>query len=149
MNQVSVRVAKNLNLDVARSLDKFFQQQRTVTESLFSLTTGGLDSFINRAFVAHNAHAFAAAARRGFDQNRKTDFDYAIAQGFDTLIFAVITRNNRRAGFRRQPAGRAFQPHRPNRRGRRAYEDDARRRAAFGELSVLRQKSVAWMNGVS
>src|SRR5215470_16073400 len=122
MNQIAAGVAQNLNLDVARVFDIFFEQQRTVAESLLGLTARGLDSFIDRAFIARDAHAFAAASSRGFDQNRETDFDYAIAQGFDSLILAVVTGNDRRAGFRRQPASRDFQSHRSNRGGRRAYE---------------------------
>src|SRR6185503_15141144 len=98
---------------------------RAVAESLLGFTTRSFDSVINFTLGAHDAHAFSAATRRGFDQNRETDFERSRAQGFGALIFAVVTWDDRRAGFRRQHARGAFQPHRTNRGGRRADEDDA------------------------
>ena len=123
VNQVPARVAQNLNLDVARPFDVFLEQQKPV-ESLLGFTTRSLDGAINFTRRARRA-CFSAAARRGFDQNRETDFDRSRAQGFGALIFAVVTRNDRRAGFRRQPARGAFQPHRPNRGGRRPMKTPA------------------------
>src|SRR5499426_2171005 len=146
MNKIAARVAQDLDLDVARALDIFLRQQRAVAESLLSLAPRGLDGAINRAFSSHDAHALAAAARRGLDQNRKADFDHPRAQRFGALILAVVTWDDRRAGLSRQPARRVFQPHRPNRGGRRADEDDSRGRAAYGKLGVLGQKPVAGMN---
>src|SRR5262249_40326067 len=64
MDRVAARVAQDLNLDVARALDIFLYQQRAVAESLLRLAPRGLDGAVNCAFGSHDAHAFAAAARR-------------------------------------------------------------------------------------
>src|SRR5262252_1932744 len=104
MNKIAARVAQDLKFDVARALDIFLYQQRAVAESLLGLAPSGLDGAVNCAFGSHDAHALAAAARRGLYQNRKADFDHPRAQRFGALILAVVTRDDRRACLGRQPA---------------------------------------------
>src|SRR5262249_55739949 len=146
MNKIAAGVAQDLNLDVARALDIFLDQQRAVAESLLSLAPRGLDGAINCGFGSHDAQALASAARRGLEQNRAAGLNHPPTPRFGALIPAVVTWDGRRAGFRRQPARGVFQPHRPNRAGRGADEDNSRGRAAFSELGVLGQKPIAGMD---
>ena len=62
------------------------------------------------------------------------------------LILAVIARQQRDAGLLHQRLGRGFRAHRADRGRRRADEDDAGRRAGFGEFGILREEAVAGMD---
>ena len=69
IHAIAFRVCKNLNLNMARTLHIFFNQDRVVNKTVhrFALTTRQGVSKVSRLF--NNAHAFAATTRTGFDQN--------------------------------------------------------------------------------
>ena len=71
---VAVRVAEDLDLDVARPLDVALEEQRVVAERGQRLARGRARSpRRSSAGVAHDPHALAAAARGRLDQHREAD----------------------------------------------------------------------------
>ena len=91
------------------------------------------------------AHSAPAPARDRLDEHRIADLIGLFAQEFRVLVVAMIAGHDRHAGPLHQRLGRAFQAHRPHRLGRGADEDDAGLCAGFGEIGVLGQESVAWV----
>src|SRR5258707_15754094 len=86
MNQIAMRIAENLYLDVPSVFDEFFQQQRAITECLLRFSPRRFDGASDFAFRLHNAHPFAAAACRSLNQNWKADLQDFRAQRFVRLL---------------------------------------------------------------
>src|SRR5262249_45697221 len=70
---VAVRVAQYLNLDVARLLDGFLDEDAVVGEARPRLVGGRAEAVAPLGVAAGDAHALAAAARRGLDHHRIAD----------------------------------------------------------------------------
>ena len=73
MNHVAVVVRQDLDLDVSRQLDVFFEIHAGIFESLFRFHRGCLQARLEGNVVAGDAHSFPAAAGRGLDQHRISD----------------------------------------------------------------------------
>ena len=67
-------VAKDLNLDVTRLLQVFFQVHRIVAEGRLGLGAGGGERIRQIVGGQRHLHAAPAAAGRRLDQHRKADF---------------------------------------------------------------------------
>ena len=149
MHVVSMRVAKDLNLNVTRTLRVFLNQHRIVTKTVdgFALArgqcSGKVFGFIDRA------HTFAAAAGTGFDEHRVTDSIGFALQKLRVLITPMVAGHQRHAGFFHEPLGLGFQAHGLDGRRWRAYENQTRISTGLRKLFVFAQKSIARMNRVS
>src|SRR5205823_13240873 len=73
MADVAVMVGDDLDLDVPRAVDVALQIDSGVAEGGLSLGAGLLQSLLEGQIVAGDAHAFAAAAGRGLDEDGKAD----------------------------------------------------------------------------
>src|ERR1041384_6904514 len=148
VNKLAVVISENLNFDMPRSLDVFFNQQRSAPKTLLGFATGRFNRVYKLTLIANDSHAFAAAARRSFDQNGQADFNSYLTEDLNRLIFTVIAWNNRHTCRSHQLAGRALQPHLANRIRLRADEGDIRGFAGLGEIGDLGKKAVTRMNRV-
>src|SRR6185312_16096686 len=93
-------------------------------------------------------HALSAAARRGLDDDRKTDL-VGKGEGFVHLLDRPgRAGHGRNAGFGGQPPGGGLVPHLTNLIPGRADERDIRRAAGVGKLRVLCQEAISRMNRV-
>jgi hypothetical protein len=72
MDDVAVRVGEDLDFDVARALDSFFEINLRIAESRSRFRLRRLKSRLQLFFRGDESHAFAAAARRGFEHDRIT-----------------------------------------------------------------------------
>ena len=119
MDHVALPVAHHLHLDMARAFDVTFDKQAAVTEISFAFAARGFDFGLQRAVLAYDAHALAATAGRGLDEQR-------IANGagaFDKARRIIIL--DRRGGdgkpaFLDKGAGADLVPHQVDDLGRRA-----------------------------
>ncbi len=68
MDHVALPVTHHLHLDMARTFDIAFDEQTTVAEIPLAFAARGFDFGLQRAILAHDAHALAAASGRGFDE---------------------------------------------------------------------------------
>ncbi len=104
---------------MARAFDVTFDKQAAVTEISFAFAARGFDFGLQRAVLAYDAHALAATAGRGLDEQR-------IANGagaFDKARRIIIL--DRRGGdgkpaFLDKGAGADLVPHQVDDLGRRA-----------------------------
>ena len=84
MNKMSVLIAENLYFDVMRFCKIFFEEQTLVTESVQGFTPRQFDGIFQFTFGVDDAHPFAAAACRRFDENGITD----LVRGFLEVFVA-------------------------------------------------------------
>ena len=145
---VAAGVAEHLHLDVARPLDELLQIDLVLAEGGLRLALGLHYLARQVRFRADGAHAAAAAAPGRLQHHRIADLGRhpgnrrrIVGQGFGR-------RYDGDAYLDRQVAGGDLVAQPAHRLRRRPDEDDAGRRAGFGELRALRQEAVARMNGV-
>src|SRR5882762_10385137 len=148
MHHLAVGVAHDLDLDMARTRQVLLDVDLVGVEGgerfLFR-ERKGLRELLR---VVGDTHPLAAAARRGLDDDRETDFLR------DALAFLEGLDGPRRPGHRRhtlrlgERARGRLVAHLPDLVGRRADERDVGRADFLGELRVFREEAVAGMDGV-
>jgi hypothetical protein len=143
-----VVVAEDLDLDVARPVDVALEDQRVVAERAGGLALGALERGVDLVGRAHDAHALAAAAGRGLDQEREADRQRLAAQGRAVLRVAVVAGHHRHAGGDRPRLGGLLRAEQRDHHGRRADERQAGGGDRLGEAGVLRQEAVAGVDRV-
>ena len=93
IDAVPMRIGKHLNLNVARALHIFFDQDRIVAKTVFRFALAGSQCSGEISSLLHHAHAFTATACAGLDQHRVA---YAIGrcpQYLRVLVRAVVARH--------------------------------------------------------
>src|SRR5690606_36423295 len=73
VERVAVLIAEDLDFDVARVEDELLDEDAVVAEAVQPLTLDALEALADVLFVIGEAHALAAAARRGFHHHRIAD----------------------------------------------------------------------------
>ncbi len=146
MEDAAVRVGEDLDLDVARVVDRALEQQARVAERGLRFGSGGRERGSERAFVRDAAHAAPAAARRGLDHHRIADAACRFAQRRHRLIGAVVAGNDGNADSGHALARLRLVGHRAHRRGRRADPHQPRSLDRLGERRAFAQESVARVN---
>ena len=147
-HHIAVLVGQHLKLDVPRMLDVLLHVEIAVAERARRLRLRRLEQPRQFLFVADDAHAASAAARRGLHDHRKADLPrplHRLAVGSDDSIRA---RQNRHARLLHRGARFFFFAHQPHHFRPRPDELDAAGLAHFGEVGVLRQQSVAGMDRI-
>ena len=74
MDGVALAVGENLDFDVTRVTEEFFQVDHRVAEHRAGFAASQLGRFDQVFFFEHHAHAAATAAASGLDDHRVTDF---------------------------------------------------------------------------
>ena len=118
-------VGEHLDLDVPRLQHVLLDQHPVVAERVLRLALARGERGGELAGGVDPAHALAAAAGGGLDQHRVADPRRFLRQQRRVLVVAVIAGRERHAGLLHQRLGRRLRAHRPDRRRRRADEDDA------------------------
>jgi len=148
MHQVAVAVAQQLHLYMARALDEAFQQHPGVAKRGLRLGLGGGQLGGHVLGPLHPAHALAATARAGLDEEWKADARRLLLQPLHALVIAVVAGN---AGHARR-AGDALaldlRAHGGNGLRMRADEGEARTGAGFDQRQPLGQKAIAGVDGL-
>ncbi len=147
MDDVALAVGEDLHLDVAGLDDGLLQEHRGVAERGGGLAGRCLDGLPQLGGVLHPAHAPAAAARDRLHEHGEADF----IGGAHEFVDVVGGRGGAEDGNSRLPGG----GHRARLvagqlqdAGVGADEGDARVGAGLGQLGILRQESVARVDGV-
>ena len=138
-----VRVAEDLDLNVARALDVLLDEDLLVAEGARCLALARVEGRGEVSRAVDAAHPLAPAAGRRLDEHRVADARGLLREARRLLIVTVVARRDGHVGLHHERLGRRLRPHRPDRRRRRAHEGDPRRRARLGEVGVLREEPVA------
>jgi hypothetical protein len=148
MDQVAVFVSEDLDFDVARTLDPFFEVDFTGAEGAFGFARSGAHSRFEFRFGIDAAHAFAAAAGCGLQQNGIPDGDRSGARLCIIAKAVFRTGNDRSARLDGEtPRGR-FGTHLLN--GLRGGTDelDAGTGASSSECGIFAQEAIARVDGI-
>ncbi len=148
VNQVAVLVAEDLELDVAWLGDQLLEQQRRVAKSRQRLAPRGRQRRRQVACALHDAHALAAASRRGLDEHRIANVARRREEGGVRLLHTRIARHDRHARARHQQLRLALATHTRDDLWHGTDEVEAGRATGGGKVGVLGQKAIARMNRV-
>ena len=141
-------IREDLHLDVARGVDEMLEEQRVVAERGGGLAAGPLQRGRQLRRLGHAMHPLATATRTGLDENREPDVG---CRGDEVVVGqagARQTRHHRHVASGDGGPGRDLVSHRRDRLRGRPDEDDARLRQSGREFLVLREESVARVDGV-
>ncbi len=147
VDDLALTVGEDLHLDVAGLDDGLLQEHGGVAERGGGLPGRGLDGFPQLGGVLHTAHAPAAASRDRLHEHGETDR----VGGAHEFVDVGGGRGGSEDGDARLPGrghGARLVPGQLQDAGVGADEGDARVRAGLGQLGVLRQESVARVDGV-
>ena len=148
MHRVAVMIGQHLHFDVTGAFDVALHVDAGVAEGGLGFDGGLLQSALEGQIVGGHAHAFATTAGRGFDQDGEANF-VGQADGF-LFVFDqpfAAGHHGHIGGFGQLPGG-VFVPQFGHRLRRGADEVDVATAADFVEVGVLRQKTVAGMDGL-
>ena len=148
MDGVAVAVGEDLQLDVARMADIFFDQHAGVAKGRLRLALRRFQRGVEIGMLVDTPHALAAAAGSRLDQQRVAELIGLLLEEFRLLPLAVIAGHHRHAGFFHQRLGAIFQPHGADRGRRRADEGNAGGQAGLREIGVLGEEAVTGMHAV-
>ena len=148
MHGLAIAVAHDLDFDVARLLQVFFDVDGIVAEGGTSFGAGGRQRNRKLVFIHRDLHAAATAAGRGLDDDRIADFGTDARRFLIVGHAAIRTRNDRNAETFCGALGFDLVAHDADMRGGRADEGNVVRFEDFGELGVLRQETVTWMDRI-
>jgi len=150
MDHVAVSVGEDLDLDVSGVGEVALEVDSRVPEELLALPGGAFERGFELVGRQGDPEALAAAAAGRLDGHWIAD-----AAGVDDLLGSrqALDRlgragNDRNAGCGHQLAGARLGPHRVDRGGRRADEDDPGVLARPGEGGVLGEKAVAGVDSI-
>lgn len=144
-----MRIRQNLDFDMARVDNAFFQEYLRFAESLAGF---GDDAFIiaQQFFFIIAASDTAATATIGrLEHDRITNLLGKLARFLDIFKVALAPRHAWNAGFQHGIAGLDLVAHLADNLGRRTDKLDTTTGADLGQLRILGQESIAGMQGIA
>ena len=143
VHDVAVGVAEHLDLDVPTPLEVALEEHRRIAECGCCLVARSRHRLEQVLGLADQAHALAAAARGGLDQQGQAH----LSAGRGDVRVAGVRRelgsgDERHPGRRHQPLGLDLERHGVHRLGRRPDPGQAGISHGPGERRVLRQEAV-------
>ena len=105
MHRVAVVVAKDLKLDVARTLHEALKEDSIVAKSLESFALARVEGVQKVRWPLHKTHTFATASQRGLDHHRVFD---ALRFGLQSLGVLRLPEDRRVRGTGARSLSRLF-----------------------------------------
>ena len=141
-------VAQELELDVAGLLDILLDVDAAVTEGLLGFGAGAFEFLRESRGVVDDAHALAAAAGDGLDDDGEADA-LRFLDGFALIVDGAVGAGHaRHLGGGGRLAGHGLVTHLPDDFGAGADELDVGGGALLGEAGALGEEAVARVDGV-
>ena len=140
VDHVAVAVGEHLHLDVATGLDVLLHEHGVVAEGSLRLASRGGEGLGVLVGSAHDAHALAATAGGGLDQDREVE-----GRG---IRLHVVRRDHGDSRFHRDLAGRVLAAHLLHHAGARTDQRDAGVLHGLREGGALGEEAVAGVDRV-
>ncbi len=148
VDRMALCIREHLDLNVPRAGHIALDQHVVVTETGLGFALAGSQGGDEVFAPIHAAHALAAATGAGLDQHGVAHGIGLPLQVAGVVVLAVVARHQRHGGLLHQGLGRGLAAHGGDGRCGRADEDEARGRARLREVFVLREKTVAGVDGL-
>src|SRR5262249_7103379 len=145
---VTVLVGEDLDLNVTRLLDVFFEVDTAILERLLRFLTGGVEPGLKAQIVVGDAHTASAAAGRRLDEYRIAHFAGQRQRLLGAFEQARAAGHNRDAGLLRHLARLVLVAQALHGLRRRADEGDTAFAADIGEVGVLGQEPITGVDGL-
>ena len=148
VNDVAVLVAEDLDLDVFRARDVFFEEDGGIAEGAAGFALGFVEEMGEIGGFVDDAHTATAPAKRSFDDEGEANLlrglEGLVAVG-DGLFGAGKRRHVNALG---EGTGGGFVAHHFEQLGARPDEDESGFFTGAGEIRVLGEEAVAGVDGV-
>src|ERR1043165_884161 len=148
MHNLAVFIAKNLDLNVMRILDKLLDIHVTITKCLLSLHLCGVVSLHQAHVVMRRAHTTTTTTGNRLDDNGISNLSSYFKCLLIVLDNAGATRRDRNTDFTSGFTGDSFIAHHANGGGFRTDKLDFAALTDFGKVRVLGQEAIAWVNRI-
>ena len=148
VDDVAVRVAQQLHLDVLGPVEEALDEHGAVAKGRLGLGRGALEGVLEFGLLAHHAHAAPAAAKGGLDDDGEAVLVGELLDLLVPLDGALGAGHHGHVALDGQLAGRDLVAEGVDGVGRGADEDDAGLLHVAGELGVLGQEAVARVDHV-
>ena len=99
VNVVAVCIAKDLHLNMARSLDVFLDKHSIVAETFHSLPFGSLDLVHELVLRVNDSHALAATSKHSFEHDRETNLLGLCKDVVRILVLAMVPLKHWHSGI--------------------------------------------------
>src|ERR1700736_4333076 len=99
MHQPAMAVAHDLELDMMRTFNEFFDVNSSIAERLFRFNPSRMKSLDQASIVVRGAHATAASARNGLNHDRVTNCLGHFKGFFLGAYLSVASRRDRYPRF--------------------------------------------------
>ena len=143
VHQSAMAIPHELHFEVARVDDVFLQQHALVAKGGLRFALGQCQQRQEFRCVIDAAHALAATACAGLDQQRKADALRLALQALRRLVVLVVTGHTKYAGGARHALALDLGAHGCNCTPVRADEGDAVGLTGVDQFELLRQEAVA------
>ena len=134
---------------MSRPLQELFYQHVAITETGHSFATRRSECGNKIVGAVNLTHALTTAASNRFKQNRITHLISRLLQALFTLIRIVVARQHGHLGCLHCLLSSRLRTHDLNSTDRRSNEDDLVLGTQFRKPRILRQKTIAGVDGVS
>ncbi len=148
MQDVAVPVAQDLDFDVAGAADEALQEDGAVAEGRLGFAAGFLQPAGEIGGVFHHAHAPAAAAERGLDDEGEADFTGDLLRVPGIVHRLLGAGDHGDAGLLGKAAGGGLIAEQVEKVGAGADEGDAGLGAGAREGGIFGEEAVARMDGI-
>ena len=148
MNDISMLVTKNLELDVMRLFNELLQINRVVAKGRQRFALGSGISFFHFFDTVDEAHTLSTTAHRSFQHHRVSDLIAKFYGFFHTFQIVLCAGNNGYSRLDHFDTGSNFIPHGFHCFRIRSDKDDSFFLTSTGEGSILGQEAVTRMDGV-
>ena len=132
-----MRIAEDLDLDVARILDELLDEDAIVAKAVQALALGRLEALAHVLFAIGEPHALAAAARARLHHNGVADVIGYLDCMVGIANFADEAGDDVHSRFARDLLGLDLVAHRGDRLGRRTDEGNVLFRQRLDEARAL------------
>src|SRR5260221_12040395 len=96
---IAMAIGQHLDLDMARFLDEFLDEDAVIAETRFGLVGSRAEAIASLLIVIGDAHALATTAGRGLDNHRIADLTSDARPFIRALVDAEIAWHRADAGF--------------------------------------------------
>src|SRR4026209_2208610 len=144
MDHITMCICHDLEFDMPRARDEFFQINISISKSGFSLASRGMEKGRHFLQAFYLSHAFSAAARCGFDEQWESDlwgFCEQLLVGHVAHIFSA--RHNRYTRLDNSCACFGLITHRRNGRWFWSDESDASLDTGCSKIIALCEKTIS------
>ena len=148
INHIAVAIGHNLNLNMPRLLNIFFNKNAGIAKAGAGLIGGTLKAIAAVSLVPGHAHAFTATTGRGFEHHRVANTIADLHRMVGIAHHICVTANTANPGFFSNQFRGDFIAHRLNGFFARANKDNPRIVQRVAKLAVFREKTIARMHRI-